>query len=53
VTDEHWGYIVLAYGVTAVTILILLIRILLEQRRLGRELARLEKNGAGDRGETL
>ena len=52
-TDEHWGYIVLAYGVTAATILVLLIRILLEHRRLGGELARLEKNGAGDREETL
>jgi heme exporter protein CcmD len=53
VTDEHWGYIALAYGVTAATILILLIRILLEHRRLRGELARLDKNGAGERGETL
>ncbi|WP_159725989.1 heme exporter protein CcmD [Methylosinus sp. Ce-a6] len=52
-TDEHWGYIVLAYGVTAAVILGLLIRILLEHRRLVGALARLEKNGAGDRGEGL
>lgn len=52
-TGEHWGYIALAYGVTAATILFLLIRILLEHRRLRGELARLEKNGAVDCGETL
>ncbi|MBG0808639.1 heme exporter protein CcmD [Methylosinus sp. H3A] len=51
--DEHWGYILLAYGLTAATILVLLIRTLVEHRRLAGELARLEKNGAGDRGETL
>jgi heme exporter protein CcmD len=52
-TDEHWGYILLAYGVTAATILIMAFRILLEHRRLAAELARLEKNGSIARGETL
>ncbi|MBU3889976.1 MULTISPECIES: heme exporter protein CcmD [Methylosinus] len=51
-TDEHWGYILLAYGVTAATVLVLLARILLENRRLSAELARLEKT-AGAREETL
>ncbi|OAI29623.1 hemagglutination activity protein [Methylosinus sp. R-45379] len=52
-TDEHWGYILLAYGLTAATILIMAFRILLEHRRLAAELARLEKNGSGERGEAL
>ncbi|WP_018264534.1 heme exporter protein CcmD [Methylosinus sp. LW4] len=51
--DEHWGYILLAYGLTAATILIIAFRILLEHRRLSSELARLEKNGSAARGETL
>ena len=51
--ETHWTYIALAYGVTAATILFLLIRILLEHRRLRGELARLEKNGAVDREEAL
>lgn len=50
-TDDHWGYILLAYGVTAATILILLLRILLDHRRLRAELARLVGEGAEDRGE--
>jgi heme exporter protein CcmD len=48
---DHWGYVLLAYGVTGAIILILVLRILLEHRRLAAELARLEQTGGGDRGE--
>ncbi|PWB82583.1 MAG: heme exporter protein CcmD [Methylocystaceae bacterium] len=48
---EHWGYIALAYGVTAVIVLALVLRNLLDYRRLSAELARLERKGAEDRGE--
>lgn len=41
--QEHWGYILLAYGVTAVVVLTLTTRILLEYRRLRADLARLER----------
>jgi heme exporter protein CcmD len=46
-SEDHWGYVVLAYAVTGATVAILALRILLEHRRLAAELARLEKNGAG------
>lgn len=45
-TDEHWGYILLAYGVTAIVILGLLARIVLDYRRLRADLSRLERRGA-------
>jgi heme exporter protein D len=46
-SEDHWGYVLLAYAVTGVTVGVLILRILLEHRRLAAELARLEKTGAG------
>lgn len=51
--DEHWGYILLAYGVTAATLLALVLRILFDYRRLRAELARLEQRGGDDQGDSI
>jgi heme exporter protein CcmD len=49
-SGEHWGYVVVAYGVTVATILFLALRIVLDHRRLTAELARLEGEGADHAG---
>jgi heme exporter protein CcmD len=51
-SDDHWGYILVAYGVTAATVLVVALRIWLEHRRLAAALARLERDGAGEESET-
>lgn len=50
-TGGHWFYIVAAYAVTIVSVGAIVARIVLEHRRLRRELARLEVSGATDEGE--
>ncbi len=49
--EEHWGYIVLAYGITAVVVLGLVLRTLFDYRRLRAQLSRLENKGADRRSE--
>jgi heme exporter protein CcmD len=44
-SEDHWGYVIVAYAATGLTIAVMALRILLEHRRLAAELARLEKNG--------
>jgi heme exporter protein CcmD len=48
-SEDHWGYVILAYAVTGATVAYMVARILLEHRRLAAELARLERND-GDKG---
>jgi heme exporter protein CcmD len=48
-TDSHWGYIALAYGVTVLAISITTLKIVLEHRRLQSELAELERDSGSGR----
>lgn len=43
-SDAHWDYILLAYGVAAATIAVLVLRIVADHRRLRAELARLGRS---------
>lgn len=49
--SEHWGYIALAYGVTAGIIMVLVLRNLFDYRRITAELSRLEHKGVENHGE--
>ena len=46
--DEHWSYILLAYGVTFASVGAVVWRIVAEHRRLLAELAQLQNNGGDD-----
>ncbi len=46
-SESHWSYIALAYGVTFVVIGATALRIVLDYRRLRAELAQLEKDRGG------
>jgi heme exporter protein CcmD len=50
--NDYGLFIFLAYGVTALVISALTLRILLDYRHLRAELARLEKSRLADRGDT-
>ncbi|MBY6240565.1 heme exporter protein CcmD [Methylosinus sp. Sm6] len=50
-SETHWGYVVVAYGVTGATVLAIALRIWLERRRLTADLARLEREGASEESE--
>lgn len=50
-SEQHWTFVALAYGVTFVVIGVIAARIILDYRRLRAELARLEALGA-DEGES-
>ncbi len=49
--SDHWFYIAAAYGVTAATLGVVTLRIVLEHRRLRAALARFGAAGARDQGE--
>jgi heme exporter protein CcmD len=49
--EAHWGYISLAYGITGVVVLGLILRIVFDYRRLRAELANLERNGSNKDGD--
>lgn len=50
-SEDHWGYVLVAYAVTAATVLVVALRIWLDHRRLAATLARLERDGAHEEGE--